>query len=712
MMEAYFAHIAEDGRKQTVLEHLEGTAELCARFARAFGAEEQGRLVGMAHDLGKTSKEFQARLQGGPIVDHATAGAVECAKWDFLWAAHCVAGHHGGLLDEGSLMDQAGDATLLGRLKKGVAGQIPAYRQDIPLEAVPQPASWGKEPLTDAFFIRMLYSCLVDADYLDTEQFMKGENRERGHYDSLPVLLDRLEQYIAPWWEPKTELNRKRCDILRACLENGSGPKGLYTLTVPTGGGKTVASLAFALRHAVRQGMERVIYVIPYTSIIEQNAAVFREILEQENVVEHHSGVQYDPEGDFDPQGYRQALATENWDAPVVVTTAVQFFESLYASRPSKCRKLHNLANSVIIFDEAQMIPTAHLRPCVAGIAQLVEHYGATAVLCTATQPSLGDLFREYANGRESWELCPDIQADAGSFRRVSFVRGGKKTREEVAGELAERDQVLCIVNSRLAAQEIYEKLPREGSFHLSTLMYPDHRRAVLEKIRGRLREGLPCRVVSTSLIEAGVDVDFPVVYREMAGLDSILQAAGRCNREGKRKPEDSEVVIFEGDGTIPPMLKVNIGAAQEALSKVVDPGSPEAIAAYFTSYRSWAGEGLDKSGVVKSFEEGIAGSMNPFRTVAEHFHLIDSPTKTVYIPEGEGVDLTERLLAGERSRSLYRKAGQYGVTIYEQHYAALLEAGDILPLDEESAVLRNSSLYQETTGLSLTADWGKAYMV
>lgn len=198
MMEAYFAHIAEDGRKQTVLEHLEGTAELCARFARAFGAEEQGRLVGMAHDLGKTSKEFQARLQGGPIVDHATAGAVECAKWDFLWAAHCVAGHHGGLLDEGSLMDQAGDATLLGRLKKGVAGQIPAYRQDIPLEAVPQPASWGKEPLTDAFFIRMLYSCLVDADYLDTEQFMKGENRERGHYDPLPVLLDRLEQYIAP----------------------------------------------------------------------------------------------------------------------------------------------------------------------------------------------------------------------------------------------------------------------------------------------------------------------------------------------------------------------------------------------------------------------------------------------------------------------------------------------------------------------------------
>lgn len=707
-MQTYLAHIAPDGRQQTVQEHLEGTAELCARFAAAFGAEEQGRLIGMAHDIGKTSKEFQARLQGGPIVDHTTAGTVECAMQDLLWAAHCVAGHHGGLLDEGTFEDQAGDATLLGRVKKGIAGRIPSYSKNVPLEAVSQPALWGKEPLTDAFFIRMMYSCLVDADYLDTEQFMKGKTRARGHYDPLPVLMDRLEQYIAPWWAPKTELNRKRCDILRTCIEKGDEPKGLYTLTVPTGGGKTVASLAFALRHAVHHGMARVIYVIPYTSIIEQNAAVFREILGQENVVEHHSGVQYDPDGDLDLEGYRQALATENWDAPVIVTTAVQFFESLYAARPSKCRKLHNLVNSVIIFDEAQMIPTGHLRPCVAGIAQLVEHYGATAVLCTATQPSLGDLFREYANGRESRELCPGIQKAYDQFRRVSFVRGGKKTWEEVAGELADRTQVLCIVNSRKAAQEIYEKLPGEGSFHLSTLMYPDHRRKVLEKIRGRLREGLPCRVVSTSLIEAGVDIDFPVVYREMAGLDSILQAAGRCNREGKRKPEDSLVVIFEGEGTIPPLLEVNIGATQEALTNVADPGSPEAIAAYFTSYRSLAEKKLDKANVIAAFTE----ENNPFRTVAERFHLIDDLTKTVYIPEGEGAELAERLLAGERSRSLYRKAGRYGVTVYGPHYAELLEAGDILPLDEESAVLHHSALYQETTGLSLTAEWGKAYMV
>ena len=288
---------------------------------------------------------------------------------------------------------------------------------------------------------------------------------------------------------------------------------------------------------------------------------------------------------------------------------------------------------------------------------------------------------------------------------------GGQKSYADVAEELAQRAQVLCIVNSRKAAQEIYEQLPEVGSFHLSTLMYPNHRRAVLEEIRNRLANGLPCRVVSTSLIEAGVDVDFPAVYREMAGLDSILQAAGRCNREGKRKPEDSLVTIFEGDGTIPTMLKVNIGATREALSQVEDPGSTEAISAYFKAYRSLAGDALDKAGVIHAFEKGITGCMNPFRTVAERFHLIDSPTKTVYIPVGEGAELCDRLLDGERSRGLYRRAGQYGVTVYDRHYQNLLEAGDITPLDQDSGILSNVQIYDEKKGLSLEADWAKAIM-
>ena len=710
-MKKYLAHRSEDGREQTVQEHLRGTADLCAQFAAAFGAAAQGELVGLAHDIGKNSQAFQERLNGGRIVDHATAGAVECAKFDAVWAAHCVAGHHGGLLDGGSMADQAGEGTLMGRLKKGISGGIPTYETGSPLPAVPQPVLWGRDSLADSFFTRMLYSCLVDADYLDTERFMKGSGFDRSSYESIPVLLERLEKYIHPWWKPTTNLNRWRCDILRACLDAGSRQKGLYTLTVPTGGGKTVASLAFALRHAVRHGMSRVIYVIPYTSIIEQNAAVFREILGPENVIEHHSGVQYDAETDLDLEGYRQALASENWDAPVIVTTAVQFFESLYSNRPSKCRKLHNIANSVIIFDEAQMIPTAHLRPCVAGISQLVSHYGATAVLCTATQPSLADLFQQYAKDIPIRELCPDGKEQYQRFRRVSFCQGGRKTYEEVAQELSSQTQVLCIVNSRKAAQEIYRQLPEEGSYHLSTLMYPNHRREVLTEIRHRLAEGLPFRVVSTSLIEAGVDVDFPAVYRELAGLDSILQAAGRCNREGKRPAQDSVVTIFQGEGTIPPLLKVNIGAAKEAMAGAKDPGDLETIAAYFTSYRSLAGDSLDKVGVIRAFQHGIAGCTMPFRTVAEQFHLIDSPTKMVYIPRGDGIEPVERLMTGERSRSLYRQAGQYGVTVYEQHYNALLEAGDITPLDQESAVLNHTLLYDEKVGLSLEADWGKAMM-
>lgn len=716
-MTDYLAHIAEDGRQQAVDAHLQGTAALCAQFAAAFDAGAQGELVGLAHDIGKNSPAFQARLLGGRKVDHATAGAIECAKRDALWASLCVAGHHGGLPDAGNLTDLAGDPTLFGRLKKGISGGIPPYQVSLPLPQVPPPAPWGKDGFTDAFFTRMLYSCLVDADYLDTERFMQPQKPARGAYDSLPVLLDRLEAHIQPLWNPESHLNRWRCDILRACLEGSSQPKGLYTLTVPTGGGKTLASLAFALRHGVRHGMDRILYVIPYTSIIEQTASVFRSILGSENVVEHHASLQYDPVGreeekaDLTQEEYQHALATENWDAPVVVTTAVQFFESLYANGPSKCRKLHNIANSVLIFDEAQMMPTAHLRPCVAGISQLVSHYGATAVLCTATQPFLEDLFRQYAPSVQIRELCPDVSAQYRRFRRVSFSQRGKLSYEAVAAQLAAHSQVLCIVNSRKAAQEIFRRMPEEGSFHLSTLLYPNHRRAVLDEIRQRLDKELPCRVVSTSLIEAGVDVDFPAVYREMAGLDSILQAAGRCNREGKNPAQDSVVTIFQSHGAIPPLLKVNIGAAKEALAGGREPGDPETIAAYFSAYRSLAGEGLDKGEVVSALEQGLAGCQMPFRTVAEWFRFIDSPTKTVYIPRKQGAGPVGQLLAGARSRELYRQAGQYSITVYEQHYQELLKAGDITPLDQDSAVLNQLSLYDEKRGLSLEADWGKALM-
>lgn len=722
MVLQYYAHVREssDGNKefQTVAQHLIGTAKLCRKFAAAFGAEKDGELAGLTHDIGKCTEEFQNRLlNDGPVVDHATAGAIACAKRGNRYVSACVAGHHGGLQDFGNMRTaRRDDGTFYGRLLKGrEEGCLEHCGESgvaLPMAAIS--AAQGLNTLQASFWTRMLYSCLVDADFLDTERFMNGE-RDRGGCDDMAALLARLRAYIEPWQTPTTELNRLRCEILNTCMEAGRKPKGVYTLTVPTGGGKTVASLAFALRHAVEHGMQRVIYVIPYTSIIDQNAQVFRDILGSGNVLEHHSGVQFDLSDGAAAEDVRKALATENWDMPVVVTTAVQFFESLYAARSSRCRKLHNLANSVIIFDEAQMLPLPHLRPCVAAMASLAEQFHSTVVLCTATQPSLDDLLRTYAPSCPVTELCPQTALLYDRFCRVTFRQAGTLTDEVLAEQLSEQRQVLCIVNSRKAAQSIYTLLPPEGSYHLSTLMIPAQRQTLLGEIRERLRQGEPCRVVSTSLIEAGIDVDFPAVYRELAGLDSVMQAAGRCNREGKRSAEDSIVTIFERTELPPLLFRAAIGAAREALGEGRDPAAPETMARYFRSLRSLTGDALDKQGVIKAFTQGIEGCEFPFRTVAEKFRLIDQNTYTIYIPYGEGTALLQRLQDGECSRELYRKLGRYAVSVYDKHFQALYHTGALLTvptLDSDSAILTDMGLYNELMGLSLEADSGKAEFI
>lgn len=698
-MERFLAHIDAE-REQTVQEHCEGTADLCAKFAAAFDCGDQGRVLGLAHDIGKCSTAFQERLHGGKIVDHATAGAIECAKKGYDWAMNCIAGHHGGLMDEGNFRtDQQDSPTLAGRLKRHLNDD---YQTLWSLPKTPAPENWGKSYLDDTFVTRMLYSCLVDADFLDTERFLCGGKTPRGGYDSIPELLNRLNRYIEPWKDPRTDINRYRCDILQDCIDGAKNPRGLYTLTVPTGGGKTVASLAFALNHAARHGHDRIIYVVPFTSIIEQNAEVFRQILGSEQVIEHHSNVDPDEITGSETERQKQALAAENWDAPVIVTTAVQFFESVFANRPSRCRKLHNVANSIIVFDEAQMLPAAHLRPCVASIAKLVEQFRATAVLCTATQPVLGGLIREFSPGLSAHELCQDVSKRFEQFRRVTFRRVGKLQNERLCEELSAQKQALCIVNSRKAAQDLYQLLPEEGSFHLSTWMYPAHRQRILREIRCRLKDGLPCRVVSTSLIEAGVDLDFPAVYRELSGLDSILQAAGRCNREGIRRPEESVVTIFESEYSPPPLLGTNIGAANEALHDCTDPSAPETVERYFLSYLSYSGTSFDKSGTIEKLND----QSKKFKTAAEGFHFIDSPTKTVYIPFGDGAKLTESLLAGELSRDLLRKLGRHAVNLYEPQYHALLSAGALCEVEALSAaVLTDLSRYSEQTGLICATD-------
>ena len=711
---AYLAHLTEDGRTQTILEHLKGTASLCSAFAAAFDAEAQGQLAGMAHDIGKYSAAFQRRLHGGPKVDHASAGAFECLKAQQLAAAFAISGHHGGLPDGGGRGDAAGAGTFWGRINRASQGRLEdyhAWQSEFSLPHANTPAFAGTR-LEGMFFTRMLFSCLVDADYTDTGAFMDNSPYLPASSSSMEELWRRLETYVSGWFPPKGALNMQRCVILEQCISAGAqyGP-GLFTLTVPTGGGKTVASLSFALAQAKARRMKRIVYVIPYTSIIEQTAQIFREILGDENVLEFHSGVQFDQQEDdaSSPETAPLTRSVETWDVPVIVTTAVQFFESLYACQPSKCRKLHNLAQSVLIFDEAQMLPLPYLRPCVWAIAQLVRHYGASAVLCTATQPALDPIFQEFAPEIPIREICPMAEAHWESFRRVSFQQAGTLSWMDLAARLQQQEQVLCVVNTRRAAREVFHQLSGPGNFHLSTLMYPAHRRRILDEIRRRLRDGLPCRVVSTSLIEAGVDVDFPAVYRELSGLDSILQAAGRCNREGKRPPEDSIVTIFQGEDPPPRLFETSIGAGKIVLDHCQDVSSRAAIHTYFSTLLDLKGaEAQDAHHILPLMESEFF----PFRTVAERFHLIESPTTTVYLPLEEGAGLVELLRSGQYSRTLYRRLGQYGVSVYPQHLAALEQAGALEHLEDGSVVLRDIGLYTQTTGLTLEPSGGNALFI
>lgn len=711
----FVTHRREDGTFQPLKEHIENVGERAAQFAAAFDAAEHGREAGLLHDIGKYSSKGQKRQRDPEHtakVDHSSAGAQEAFRRKDPIAAFAVAGHHGGLPDFGSRGDTDG-GTLCSRLNKPLTGgdDPSAWKQEIVLpSSIPMP-SWAvncQEGRVQALYTRMLFSCLVDADFLDTEAALQGR-QPRGGYASLEELLQKLQSHVAPWLkEPKNELCAKRSAILQSCLQGGEREEGLYTLTVPTGGGKTVSSLAFALTHAVRHDMKRVVYVIPYTSIIEQNAKVFAEILGPENVLEHHSQTELaDEKGDAEtPEARRRRLACENWDAPVIVTTAVQFFESLYAAKTSRCRKLHNLAGSVVIFDEAQTLPVPFLKPCISAIGELVRHYGATAVLCTATQPELGRLFNELAPELSIREIAPEPDELFEFFRRVSFQREGQLSNEELAARLTETEQVLCIVNTRKRAREIFQLLPEEGRFHLSTLMTPQDRKRVLDAVRERLKERKPCRVVSTSLVEAGVDVDFPAVWREVAGLDSILQAAGRCNREGKKSAAESRVHIFHADGNIPRMLKLNVAAAESVLADYEDVNTRPAIHAYFQTLLWAKGDAaLDEKRILES------ESKFRFRQTDKDFHLIDENTVTVYIPSKADPKDIQALRDKQFSKGLLRRLSQSAVNLYDTECQKLMENGALEMFAEDGyAILLNPNMYSDECGLEICPEGDECF--
>lgn len=709
----YIAHMNNQG-VQTIKEHLIGTAELSGEFAAKFGKQDWGYCCGMLHDIGKYSADFQGKIRGEHErkVDHATAGARVCnekgGKYKFL--EYCVAGHHAGLADFGGEFDNGGDSTLMGRRKKKISDYM-AYQSEIEIpEITSDPFDLRKTTNPDfslSVFMRMIFSCLVDADFLDTEAFMNEGKAERNSGESVKVLLEKLENHISEWLQNQdTEtVNGRRSEILRHCLEKGKSEKGLFRLTVPTGGGKTIASLAFALRHVVANRMDRVIYVIPYTSIIEQNAKVFREILGDENVLENHCNVDYESTNEL----REMQLATENWDKPVVVTTNVQFFESLFANKSSKCRKLHNIANSVIIFDEAQMLPNEYLKPCIVMIEELINHYRTSVVLCTATQPALKSFFQSKISATE---LCPRMHEQFEFFKRTLFEDIGIVAEKFLISKLREEYQALCIVNTKKRAQSIYKELKGDGVYHLSTSMYPAHRKYVLEEIRKRLQKNEKCILISTSLVEAGVDLDFQSVYRELAGVDSMIQAAGRCNREGWRKVENSKVFIFrfeEKENVLGQRQQIDV--AKSLLADGRELSDMETIIKYFEMLYHIKGDSLDKKKILDEFTN--KNMKYNFVKVGKEFKLIEQNTKTIFINREETASkILLELQCKGFTRSGMRKASQYCINIYDQTFDKMYGAGMLRPVAENMEdfyVLTDNSRYTEEMGLELEIDNGMA---
>ena len=712
----YLAHI-EGEREQTIKEHSIGTAKLAALFAKAFGKEDWGYCAGLLHDIGKYSERFQKKIHENSdiMVDHSTAGAKVCDEIGgfYRFLSYCIAGHHAGLPNTGtsSGLDRS---SLRGRLKKTL-DDYSHYKDeiDIPgLKTFPfDPQKTANPDFSLSVFIRMIYSCLVDADFLDTEYFMKNGATDRDAGDTLKELYQRLYKHVGAWLlnDNLETVNGRRSEILRHCIASGKEEPGMFRLTVPTGGGKTLASLAFALNHAIEHGMERVIYVIPYTSIIEQNAKVFRDILGDKNVLENHYNVDYESSEEFRPL----QLATENWDKPVIVTTNVQFFESLFSNKSSKCRKLHRIANSVIIFDEAQMLPTDYLVPCLAMMEELVQNYRSSLVLCTATQPALDRLFRKEWNIRE---LCPRKEEQFQFFTRTNFQTIGEISEDELVQRLMKEEQTLCIVNTKARAQSLYEKLKENGKehvYHLSTSMYPKHRMRVLREIRERLKleEGerrKPCILIATSLVEAGVDLDFHSVYRQLAGIDSMIQAAGRCNREGKQKAEDSKVYIFSlSEKEYMPGQRKQMDVARSLMSRGMDFSDPETVGQYFRELYYLQRNTLDKKNIMDEFQRKVYN----FSTVAKEFKLIEENTVSIFVPwEEEAKKILSEIRCKGYTKSLMRKAGQYCVNVYEKDFKMLDDARAIESISEDIKdmyELCTEDEYTDERGLALKSESG-----
>lgn len=695
-------------------EHLRSTADNACHFAEAWNSGAWAYNAGLLHDLGKSDSRFQGYLlrcnelddsdYDSGRVNHSSAGA-SCAEDGIKpfgrILAYLVAGHHAGLPDWHS--SESANAALSIRLEEGRENskRIRAFAEELISSLPPITRPSFVNEANFHFWVRMLFSCLVDADYLDTERFMDEEkSRQRSHYPPFSSLAPRLFDYLEDLEQkaPKSPVNEIRAEIRRVCEHKADSPKGLFSLTVPTGGGKTLSAMAFAMRHAIKHGQQRIIYVIPYTSIIEQTGHTLSRIFGRENVIEHHSNLHPEKET------FRSQLASENWDAPIIITTNVQFFESLYAAKSSRCRKLHNIINSVVILDEAQLLPPNLLTPCVEAMNELVRNYGVSLILATATQPLLPNL-------DPASEIIPPEMRLYERLKRTIIIFPESMIRPKDWVSLAERlqrhEQVLCVVNTRRDCYDLFKLMP-EGTYHLSALMCGAHRSAVIRSIRLRLQKNLPTRVISTQLIEAGVDIDFPVVYRALAGLDSIAQAAGRCNREGiiNKSGRLGEVHVFMAPKPAPRgLLRKGEDTTCEMFEGIINPDQPDAFLRYFHLFYSR----INDTG--SDFRELLTKDVNPnlfvqFRTAAERFKLIDDQAQQpVIVRYGDSDQYINRLRHAGPCREITRALQRFSVNIPVRTAEAMRSDGRMEEIAPGILVQCKLKIYDENFGLAVFAD-------
>ena len=740
----YYAHTAETktGERlsrehwQPLAEHLRNVAERAGQFAAPCGLADEARLAGLLHDLGKYGKRFQQRLADPSVrgVNHWAPGAY--AAWQSSRiAAFAVDGHHTGI--PAARRDEDRLRCLANTLKDfqsgsgvnrntNIAETVETLLKRLNQEGLTIPSIVRQESFdfASALRTRMLFSCLVDADFLDTENHF---DPERARSRCVPVLSEeKAFRTIAEHLKGLSgqgSVNRMRRQLLSDCLSKAESPPGLFSLTAPTGSGKTLASLAFALKHCCHHNaslpaastdrFRRIIVVIPYTSIIEQTAKVFRDLFEPvfdpDYVLEHHSAVaEGEPDSDLgrdaeDGRIRRARLAAENWSAPLVVTTSVQFFESLFAHKPSRCRKLHNIARSVVIFDEVQTLPPPLAPSLLSTVNILTRDYGVTAVFCTATQPAFATAAKAIVGGWNPREISSRPEALAEALKRTAITIRSKEPPSDwpdLAKELSRHERVLCVVNTRAQAAELFRLLPEAGRFHLSAAMCAAHRSDKLKVIRQRLEEGKTCRLVSTQLIEAGVDVDFPIAYRALGPLDSIIQTAGRCNREG-RSPEPRPVIVFTPpSGGLPRgAYKIATQETKAFLCEFQDAQrqlhQPKTYRRYFS--RLYGVLGPDSADDDCAYR---ASKDFDFPAAAQACQLIGDKTHPVLVPYGPGNELIETIRRQRRLTAvLARQCQRFTINLYESEFKKACGSGAVTPLLEDASTFFWSSRYDDLLG-------------